>query len=145
MFHLFLQLLQFSMDSANGLQLIKIATSISPNPGMAKTIVNLNTVWITLAGLVMFNGGRDCDMQFLSSHFPVNPTRSEGLHITFAHSKRRSGKVLWPFMFVHVAAYTRQWRVNCAKACRRDSVCEEVMFAKRLCLRRGYVCEEVLL
>ncbi len=37
-------------------QLIKIATSISPNPGMAKTIVNLNTVWITLAGLVIFKG-----------------------------------------------------------------------------------------
>ena len=37
-------------------QLIKIATSISPNPGMAKTIVNLNTVWITLAGLVVFKG-----------------------------------------------------------------------------------------
>lgn len=37
-------------------QLIKVATSLSPNPGMAKTIVNLNTVWITLAGLVIFKG-----------------------------------------------------------------------------------------
>ena len=37
-------------------QLIKIATSISPNPGMAKTIVNLNTVWITLVGMVLFKG-----------------------------------------------------------------------------------------
>ena len=28
----------------------------APGPGMAKTIVNLNTIWITLAGLAFFKG-----------------------------------------------------------------------------------------
>ena len=39
--------------------MIKVATSLSSNPGMAKTVVNLNTVWITLAGMYMYFESRD--------------------------------------------------------------------------------------